>query len=169
MKRKGTTIIELLVAVTIITVGLFAVIRMLGVVGANARQLTHKNEAKLIAKTRIDLIESRAQSDFNGISDINWLYENDRPIYTAMDIKLSKKYFVREEVEYVVMEQDLSGTEDKPYRIRALIDTDNNLADDYTGQGLDMKRVTVHVSWTVGVSASVALSTCKLALMSDTN
>ena len=45
------------------------------------------------------------------------------------------------------MEQDLSGTEDKPYRIRAIIDSDNNLADDYTGQGLDMKRVTVHVSW----------------------
>ncbi len=147
MKRSGTTIIELLIAVGLVTVGFFATIRMILMAANHTKQLTHRNEAKIIAKTHLEQAESIAKSDFMAIATKSWQYENTNPVYNQLGILLSKNYYVKEDVEYVVMDQALSAEEDKPYRVRAMIDTDNNGADDYTGQGYDMKKITVTVSW----------------------
>jgi len=147
MKRKGTSVIELLVAIAIITIGFFAVIRAVVMAGKETAQLTHTNEARQIAKIHIDRDEALAKKYFSSIQSSTWEFENSKPYYTNLNLKLTKMYFVAEDISYVVFEQTSNPTIDESYKIRPMIDLNNDGADDYTGQGHDMKKVVITVTW----------------------
>ena len=147
MKRRGTTLLEALIAVAVLTIGFFAAIRAIVMTAKQTSQATHRNEARKIAKIHIDHAESLAKTNFYAIESKSWQYENSQPYYKTMKLKLSKNYFVREDVKYVVFEQEPSADKDTPYKVRPMIDEDNDGADDYTGQGYDLKEITVTVAW----------------------
>ncbi len=147
MKRKGTTLLELLVAIFVITVGMVAILRAIVMTGKESRQLTQMNEARQIAKIHIDKDEALAKKHFADIKSKLYEFENDKPYYSTMNLHLSKQYFVKEDVSYVVFDQTSNKNIDEPYKIRPMIDLNNDKADDYTGQGCDLKQVVVTVTW----------------------
>ena len=147
MKRRGTTIIELLFAISIITIGFFAVMKAIVQVGNETRTLVHRNESKLIAQRHLENDEAQLKNDFLSVSSKTWSYENDNPVYSQIHAKLTKQYFVKEDIEFEVVDATTSDTHDSTYKTRKMIDLDNNGLDDYTGQGCDMKKITVTVAW----------------------
>ena len=168
MKREGTTIIELLFAISIITIGFFAVIRAVVTAGKESSLLTHTNEARQIAKIHIDHDEALAKKHFDQIKDKSWEFENSKSYYATFNLKLTKKYFVKEDVSYVVFDQTINPAADEAYKVRPMIDLDNDGADDYTGQGKDLKQVIITVTWPEKTAPLTYTAIINVLLSNDT-
>ncbi|MDD3627648.1 MAG: hypothetical protein PHV06_10045 [bacterium] len=142
---KGSSLIEVLVAIVIITIAFSAVVKMIIIGGRASRSAQHSSEALIIAQKWVE--KSKAKT-FEDSLVMDWIKENDQPEYSGRPNYLSWIYWVERDETYVVLEQTPDPIADTPYTVRAF--RDSNPADgidDFTGQEKDLKQVIVRVGW----------------------
>ncbi|MCK4667444.1 PKD domain-containing protein [Candidatus Dependentiae bacterium] len=145
---KGSSLIEVLVAVVIIVIAITAIVKIIIIGGRAGRSAHHSSEALIIAQKWIEKSKASRFEDNLFFSTV-WKKENDQDEYKDRPEYLSWTYWVKREERYVVLEQlTTDKSADTPYKVRLFKDVSPvDGFDEPTGQAKDLKQIIITVGW----------------------